>query len=391
MLTKPELIKTIISHIVKAQNSVLNDKQVEFITTQVNNLSNGFLRKYSNVEDKFVSMLTLSIFQELEKQKKQLPEAVHLDVHEMLKKEMTDHPETLSNNLPTSEEKLKDIFRIPQPTQLQSIINPKALETRAYIVLDRMHLAYTSDDRTKFTWYLSTQSSNTTGTNAVGVSAMLQDITKIKVHPFIFPNTRNAITSAKRLSILVDELETQAYNAAYNMKKFHVLFNISEDTDSQAPYILSTIDDTSSEFVFNRPVIQLTSLTLSFGNPLQTLSLDADRLSATITAVGNQTLLSFSQPHMMATSDIVIISNFNTTQPLEDSIQISLMNDINGWPIVDPITSTTASIDVDLSGILGTIINNPQPSVYLDSKRFIIPIEFTYKRVIQANIIDQVT
>lgn len=369
---KQSLGNAVVSAIIRKQKSSLSDADQLYVIQAINRLPDAFI--IENDAQKVAKVLSDIIYSEINKQREQLIKQ-RVDIHEMMKQQITNQPDTTSNDIPTSGDELKNIFAIPQPTQLQNIINPKALETKAYVVLDRRYLA--SSNNIQFKWDITYQTSVSPGYNALGISAILQDITKIKIFPFVFPNTRNAVTGAKKLSMLFSEFETQAYMAVQNARRFHIMFNISTPLAGEQHNLSNSIGE--NEFEFNRPIIQISSLTLSFGNPLTTLTLDPDRLPVDISIGGGLALLTFADSPRIITGDIVIISGFNTTNPTADAAIISLINDQNGYP-VSIITPTTMTIPVDLTTLVGVIVNPSQ--AYLDSKRFIIPVEFTFRRTI---------
>lgn len=369
---KQTLGNAVISSIIRRQKDQLSDKDQIYVIQSINRLPDAFI--IENDAQKVAKVLSDMIYSELNKQREQLIKQ-RIDIHELMKQQITDQPDTTSNDIPTSSDELKNIFAIPQPTQLQNIINPKALETKAYVVLDRRYLA--SSNNIQFKWDITYQTSVSTGYNALGISAILQDITKIKIFPFVFPNTLHAVTGAKKLSLLFSEFETQAYMAVQNAKRFHVMFGISTPLAGEQHNLSNAIGE--NEFEFNRPIIQISSLTLSFGNPLTTLELDPDKMSVDISSSGALALLTFATSPRIISGDIVIISGFSTTDPTADAAIISAINDSNGYP-VSIVTPTTMTIPVDLTALVGVIINPSQ--AYLDSKRFIIPVEFTFRRTV---------
>jgi hypothetical protein len=101
--------------------------------------------------------------------------------------------------------------------------------------------------------------------------------------------------------------------------------------------------------------------------------MDPDVLPAVISSVGAQTLLTFNKPHKLEVGDYIVIENFITSNPDIDNVEINLINEKNGWPIV-ALTAFTATIDVNLSSLTGAILNNPY-NIYLESKRFIIRLK----------------
>ncbi len=230
---------------------------------------------------------------------------------------------------------------------------------RAYFILDRRY-----HNRSKsFSWDLKSLSINS-----------IENVVGAKMHPFRFPYTETAITFPMRLSINIEEFGNQAYMS--QVKNFQFIFEIKKEGSGTEPYQLIDTGGAYSEFWCSSPINSLDSITINFGNPFNKITLDPDQLYATISADGAQTLLTFTQPHMLLTNDIVYIEDFSTDNP-EDYTEEALLNSVYGWKLAS-VTSTTAHIDVDLSSLAGSIINNPY-LIYFDSKRFAIPIEIYYR------------
>ena len=170
------------------------------------------------------------------------------------------------------------------------------------------------------------------------------------------------------------ELNHQSYIQPACNKKFHFIYNLS-NKDSTNLNRLNLHTDHSGEDVYNfhKPIIELNTLTLRFGNPYDTLSFDTDSLVADISSLGSKTLLSFNKPHKLSVGDIITIDSFTTSEPIKDASIISLLSDKGGL-IVDSVNTNSLTVDIDISNIMGNI--QPQ-NVYFESKRFIIKLELT--------------
>jgi hypothetical protein len=270
---------------------------------------------------------------------------------------------------------------LQDPRTLQRIFNPEATLRRAYLVLDSRYRNRVSGSQQIFSWNVSTPSGNYDTNTTALTTIPLHDVVKIKVYPFRFPNTDNANTNSHRLSIEIIEFNQQAM-ITHNNKRAHFLLDIERTgaVGSNSPYELKDVGNSIAEYIFHTPIVDINTVSLRFGNPLQNVTLDPDQLPATLSAVGVQTLLTFAQPHYCATIDDIFILDFTTTNPAADRVQIDQINSINGWSINVPPspvpTATTMLIDVDLSGLVGTIVAPTQ--VYLNAKRILCRIEFTY-------------
>ena len=273
---------------------------------------------------------------------------------------------------------VKTIFGLTRPLDLLKIFNPSDAISTAYILLDRKFRSDTTDGLSTFTWKLSTSGQGYNEQGTAITTAPLRNITGIRIIPFRFPRTESAITFSKRISVGIEELNNHAYVTSEDRFKFHFLFTLTESgVGANDPYDLSESTNNSTSFGLCNKIQEINSLTVTFGNPFKKLSLDADRLKATITSSGIQAKLTFTQPHFVSVGDSVVIENFTTSDPVTDSVEIELMNSLTGWEVT-AITSTTITIDVDLSGLTG-VITTPT-SIYLESKRFIIPLEIQFMK-----------
>jgi len=249
---------------------------------------------------------------------------------------------------------------------------------KAYFLLDRKYQSRIHNKENKFTWALSyLQSSNK---NSVVTKAPMKNIRSVHMYPFRFPETPNAMTFARRISVSIEELGSHGFTSVYKNNQFQFLFDAvveTEDNGVDNIKLLDSRDPTDHTFYAN--VQYLESITLTFGNPINKLILHTDRLIGTITSVGIQTVIEFTEPHLLTVGDVVSVENFSTTNPVKDSTQINLINGENGL-VISSLTDKTITLDVNLSGIVGVIDKTYE--VYFESRRFMIPIEFSYESVV---------
>ena len=300
-----------------------------------------------------------------------------IDVHEMLIKEIGKEPETSIMEKKIEETATVDTL-LQTPAILQSIFNPKALRRKAYLILDRKYQASDTNNVNEFKWLIANINKSYNPLTSAATTAPIRDIVKIKMFPFRFPNSENTVTEFHRLSVEIVELNNQAYIITHTNKKFHFVFDIERTgpVGSTEPYDMTDVGNSLAEFEFHEPIIELNTITIRFGNPGDLINLDSDSLYGTISAVGAQTMITFTQPHFCSVSTSIVISKFNTTNPTADITEITLLNDPSGWDIVT-MTAMTVTIDIDISGLIGVIVDNPF-KVYLNAKRFGLRMELTY-------------
>ncbi len=364
-----------VSKIIKQKRKVpLLEHEARYIAQKIKSVDLSLFsgKPFCNV----VSALATLINNELNKLPKfETDECI--DVHEMLVKEIGNEPETSLLEKKVDEHATIDTL-LHSPHVLQSIFNPQALWRKAYLILDRKYQADNSNNTTEFKWNIATTGKSYNPLSTVVTTAPLRDIIKIKMFPFRFPNSANTITEFNRLSVEIAELNTQAYIITHANKRFHFAFDIERTgaPGTTEPFIMNDIGNSLTEFEFHDPIIELNTITLRFGNPERLISLDPDSLRGTVSSVGAQTRITFTQPHLCPLGTTVVLSDFKTTDLVNDATEIELLNDPDGWAIT-ALTSTTVTIDVDISGLVGAIIGNPF-SVYLNAKRFGLKLELTY-------------
>ena len=205
------------------------------------------------------------------------------------------------------------------------------------------------------------------------------------MYPFKFPNTKDAIRFSNLLSVGIEELNAQSFATSQSEEKFQFLFNTKEDdsTSTITPYNLTEIGRNMTDYMLYNPISILDSITLSFGNPFNTLSLFNDRIqTVSITQHGHLSKIEFTEEHSLNDGDYIILEygstgeKFTTSDPTNDSFIIEQFNDRNGWPVT-VTTPTQVDIEIDLTGMVGIIENEPY-TFYVESRRFIIPLEISY-------------
>ena len=309
-----------------------------------------------------------------------LAEPEEVDIHRLLNNEINIDslkvPEPPKNVIHCN---IASIFSTTDREKLLYMFNPAMSISTTYLLLDRKYHMRTNTDNKKFSWNIS-HSTGYDNANTVVTNSPLKNIIYMKAKAFRFPNTTNSLQFQNRISLTIEELSNQAIVANENRKRIHFLYTISETTpgSSNAPLTMINAESDDNEFWFPGIVQDLPSITISFGNPFRDLILDPDILPATISADGVETKLTFTTPHNVSDGEYITISNFATDSPSADTVEIALMNDVDGW-MVDSSTATTLNILVDISGLAGSINSNPS-EIYFESKRFIIPLEFKYLR-----------
>lgn len=166
---------------------------------------------------------------------------------------------------------LSEFLGIDNLNEFKMLFNPESMYVHYYLVLDSDYRDTTEEVPTvitKFTWrYAPTQFTGTGFCNSVGV---IRDIIGMRMYQPRVPYLAGMNTDAKRVSVLIEELSSQAF-IAENGRRFHFLLRpnfITGQTDIE----LSTEDYNDGIFNFRKPITKIDSFTLSFGDPLQILT-----------------------------------------------------------------------------------------------------------------------
>lgn len=166
---------------------------------------------------------------------------------------------------------LSEFLGINDLNEFRMLFNPESMYVHYYLVLDSDYRDTTEEIPTaitKFTWrYAPTQFTGTGFCNSVGV---IRDIIGMRMYQPRVPYLAGMNTSAKRVSVLIEELASQAF-IAENERRFHFLLRpnfITGQTDIE----LSTENYNDGIFNFRKPITKIDSFTLSFGDPLQILT-----------------------------------------------------------------------------------------------------------------------
>jgi len=166
---------------------------------------------------------------------------------------------------------LSEFLGINDLNEFRMLFNPESMYVHYYLVLDSNYRDTTEEIPTaitKFTWrYAPTQFTGTGFCNSVGV---IRDIIGMRMYQPRVPYLAGMNTDAKRVSVLIEELASQAF-IAENGRRFHFLLRpnfITGQTDIE----LSTEDYNDGIFNFRKPITKIDSFTLSFGDPLQILT-----------------------------------------------------------------------------------------------------------------------
>lgn len=240
---------------------------------------------------------------------------------------------------------------------------------KAYLCLDSFNRRVNNDNQsTIYSWYYTEYRSTTPG--FVTTTAPLSNITSIRLYQPSLPAWPQ-LNATGRVSIYFREFGIYAYLSS-NSQPYHYLLRYTQSAISNRFVDLNLEEFNNGIFIFHKPITKLDTLSISFGNPNETIIFNNDRDTGTVTAYGATTTFTMSQPHNLVTGDVVYISGFATLTPGYDAG----INNTLGYQITY-INTTSFRIAVNTSS--GSIwIPNARVTCFYAPFRVILPLEITY-------------
>lgn len=279
-------------------------------------------------------------------------------------------------NMVKNVENIKGILGKNDEIGIQTLLNPQATYRKNYIILDSRYRNTAQDvpggGITTFSWnFLSNSVANTMG--AVNSIGRVEQLVSIKCPNIRLPYKDSILVNAyKRVSLLINEFSGQSYIGQEN-RRFHFLYSTELDTNFIECKALPL---ETATFQFAKPITQIDTLTISFGNPLEQVTFDMDRALMSVT-YGGQAQFTSNFKHNLQTGDQVYVTGFTTNDPVADFAIIAQTNSTNGYNIYVIDDYTIQIGDLDYSTIVNPI-NPLTVNVYFGSKRIFIPLELEY-------------
>jgi hypothetical protein len=229
-----------------------------------------------------------------------------------------------------------------------SKISPSAIIKTESIILDTRYRSLDNNGTLFFRWNAIYDDSDIQG--GFNINQRVRDVISIKCFPIKMPYVSTADNDYGRVSLLFQEFQSQSF-VAHENSKFHFIFA----TDVEDRWIhLRAHNYNDGIYRFATPLTQLSTLTISFGSPLQPVVFDLDRMFMSIrttpTGYSTKTYFESSTNHNLETGDLVYISNFNTLNPIANSTIINNINSRYGNKCTF-VDNTTIYFDINSSPI----------------------------------------
>lgn len=309
-------------------------------------------------------------------------------------KEMNINTETKNSREKPDNTVLSELMGIKTSEEMVRVLNPGSLYKKNYFILDSRYRSNEGSNNLsksidKFIWDFNLNSQPSDNNSSVNVIGNMRDIVSIRIYPFRVPYSPLLDNEYKRVSLLIEEMSSQAF-VAHEQRKFH--FMLGSDIDSN--YLnLHTNKFNDGFFYFEKPITTLEKISITFGNPLESVSFPIDRCNYKVdnTSIAPLTKITTYYtnnldvfPHGLTNGDRVYLSGYKVgyVDPiLTEQVQINNriqneINNVNGY-IVTVIDNYNFSINLDTS-----LIQNPLDifftNVFFGSSRIFIPFEITY-------------
>lgn len=264
------------------------------------------------------------------------------------------------------------VFGLNTLTDIQNLFNPNAKLEKNILVFDSRYRSLETDGTQLFRWnYVPTANMVRQGTvNSVGE---IRNVVEMRLMQPVFPALSTLNTTTNRVSILIQEFITQSIVAS-GTNNYHWITRIAAGQNNKFVE-LQTEHYNDGSFICRKPITEISTLTFSFGDPLEPIIFPPDRSNIIFLSYGATTLVQSASPHNLTIGDRIFITDFTTLNPNADASVISYMNNPFGIVIDNIPTSDTFVIPVDSTGI--TPIPGLSISCYFEAFRFIFAIEFT--------------
>ncbi len=287
---------------------------------------------------------------------------------------------------------IDNLFGFNTSYNIREIFNPAANLSNVYLNIDtkyRVLEASMGNSLKEFSFNINHEDKIFQGN--INVIGYVRNIVQMEIAPFRIPKTAdkavtNEILQYRRATLRIHEFDSQSVIGHEN-RHYHFEFVMNDDDNRF--YDLVPLPNTAARFRFRKPITTLSSLTLSFGTPMQVLLFDKDRIVFTIalTVAGILTFTTVSGVHNLQAGDLVYMEKFNTDDTIADSILIQEMNRSRGH-IIENVADTTFDIDIGVIGLndpVGNIIPVNGIELYLGSKRILFKIRLTYITPLDEN------
>lgn len=389
-----DFIILVINIIEKKINRKINDDEENNILKLIKNIPTSYLTGITNKQ-----LTKLIIDTVIEDMNLKNCEKNNIDIHEMLKEHISD---IKSNSIIKKEENgsissvsVESLFGVYNfPELIQSLKEPSTRVHEVYLLLDSKYRIIPTDNG-YYQWGCIDNYTSRQGT--LNYNGPVTDIVSMQICTFMLPDGMDdEVFKYNRISVLIKEFESQAF-IAHEERRFHfmaeprVLKNNRIEADTRNFH--------KGEYRFNEAITSLDTITLSFGNPIEPLIFDKDRLNGLITCDRNLLVIQFDEEHKIKSGSYImsnLINNKKNVQCLiRDSKSIYIYYPTKKYNITDEDLSFIEHSNSEKNKLMFKddnlcnkdnnqqfLFKNCQDIIFFESKRIFITLElrFLYKK-----------
>lgn len=270
---------------------------------------------------------------------------------------------------------IKSIWGKRTDFDIRTLLNPDANYRTIQIALDTRYRSTGNDGTELQTWDFVTDTAVTRTGSVNSIVGNIANVVSISVGRVRIPYKDIIVNNNYgRVSLLLNEFSNQAV-IGHEGRRYHFLFESVASGNAIELYPIA-FNDNDTAYHFTKPITQISTITTTWGNPMEQIIFDKDRLFMTITYT-NPGRFTSTEEHNLLTGDIVYFTDFNTDDPTTDEKIISQVNSVNGYNIVKV---DDFSFDIDALDL--TVVTAPTAGlniiVYFGANRIIIPLTIKY-------------
>jgi hypothetical protein len=270
---------------------------------------------------------------------------------------------------------IKSIWGKRTDFDIRTLLNPEANYRTIQISLDTRYRS-TGNDGTKLqTWDFVTDTAVTRTGSVNSIVGNISNVVSISVGRIRIPYKDIIVNNNyRRVSMLINEFSNQAV-IGHEGRRYHFLFESIASGNAIELYPIA-FNDNDTAYHFTKPITQISTITTTWGNPMEQIIFDKDRLFMTITHT-NPGRFTSTEEHNLLTGDIVYFTDFTTDDTISDEKIIEQVNSVNGHNIVKVDDFSFDIDDLDLTAVTAPTAGL-NVIVYFGANRIIIPLTIKY-------------
>jgi hypothetical protein len=255
-----------------------------------------------------------------------------------------------------------------------NIFNHKIRDKYAYIILDSKNRIVEDYGELIKQYKWKYVPSNLLGYGSFNSNVEFQNIKSIKLYKPYIPYIESKMnTPSKQITILIEEFAGQSFILG-SSRRAHWILSYDEVIGSRLG--LKILENKEGKIDFYKPIKEIDTLTITYGNPDSIIDFYPDRNKITfIPAILSRLITSTEHYYQLTDTPYILIEGFTTTNPIADKILIDAIN--TTIPYLGVVVSTTEiTIPLNTTGLIGVPTGNI--IIYYQDRRIISTFEVSY-------------